>query len=94
MFLFQTTVKDNTGKVFPAQVAKCDACGGETFHIFVVNGHNHIQCAHLGCGETYCQGGNCNQEKEPRQTSDIEPDRCPYCGSGIIQNGECQKCGL
>ncbi len=57
MILEPTTVKDNKGNVVPAQIAKCDVCGGDVFHITVVKEHNHIQCANPFCGEVYCQGG-------------------------------------
>lgn len=57
MITAETTVKDKDGKTVPALVAKCEICDGDTFHLFVVNGHNHIQCANPICGESYCQGG-------------------------------------
>lgn len=60
MNLQPTTVKDKDGVEVPAQVATCDVCGGDCFHIFVVNGHNHLQCSNPICNETVCQGG-CDQ---------------------------------
>ena len=52
-----TTVKDKDGWNYnPAQVAKCSVCNGDSFHIFIVDGCNHLQCVNPGCNETYCQG--------------------------------------
>lgn len=63
MNLVQTTITDNTGKTSSAHVAKCNVCDSDTFHIFVVNGHNHIQCANPVCAETYCQAGVIRKKK-------------------------------
>lgn len=104
MITAPTTVKDKGGKETPAQVAKCSVCDGGTFHLFVVNGHNHIQCANPICGETYCQGGceapeppkisncpNCNRERELNGTGG---HTCYFCGTseGGEDPGKC-PCG-
>lgn len=54
-------LKDNTGKVVDAAEAVCDVCHGNSFHIVVVNSHNHLICSNPICGESYCQGqGECS----------------------------------
>lgn len=77
-----TTVKGNDGKEVPAHVAKCSVCSGDTFHLFIVNGHNHIQCANPVCNETYCQGG-------------CENAGCDRCGIDDREEGStlCEHCG-
>lgn len=70
-----TIIKDLKGNEVQGHVAKCEVCNGDTFHLFVVNGHNHIQCANPICNESYCQGG-CEQDCE--QVS--ENAGCDICG--------------
>jgi len=65
MNLQPTEVVDKDGNKIPGQVATCDVCGGDSFHLFVVNGHNHIQCSNPICGESYCQGG-CETPANPK----------------------------
>jgi hypothetical protein len=52
-------VKDKDGKVTPAQEAVCNVCDGNTFHITVIKGHNHLICANPICNECFCQIGAC-----------------------------------
>ena len=70
----------------------CDVCDGNSFHIIVVKGHTHFVCANPICKESVCQINHpgCNKPK----TKDDNEEHCSYCGSGLIQDGECQKCGL
>lgn len=79
MNIRDTIVKEPSGKEYPAQVAECEICGGDVFHIFVVNGHNHLQCANPACRETYCQGG-C-EEPPPKDEPPPEDPLCPQCGA-------------
>lgn len=54
-------VTDEDGNPKEATMPVCEVCNGDTFHLFVVAGHNHLQCANPICNESYCQGGGaCN----------------------------------
>lgn len=59
-------VFDGTGGKHLAQVYVCDACEGETFHIFLVHGkHQHLQC--VACGVSYCDG-TCHHDAQAKDT--------------------------
>lgn len=47
--------RDGSKEVTDALLVICPQCSGDSFKIFVVHGHNHLQCA--TCNETFCQGG-------------------------------------
>jgi len=40
-----------------AKLAVCPECKSETWLVYFVNGHPHLQCSQ--CDETYCQGEGC-----------------------------------
>ena len=54
------TVTDKNGVAVKAQMVVCPnpACGlsggDDRFHLYVVDGHSHMQC--ITCGETFCDG--------------------------------------
>lgn len=50
------TVKDKDGTDTPALLIVCPECDSATFAIYMVHGHQHVECQH--CGTSYC-GGSC-----------------------------------
>lgn len=105
-----TQVKDKAGNVVDAQEAVCEVCDGNSFHIVIIQGHNHLICSNPVCGESFCQGGCSEATTCKKCGTDLNPDgkcqdetcphsdhpqeNCSYCGSGLMKDGECQKCGL
>lgn len=65
-------------------IAECSVCSGSSFHITRVNDHYHFMCANPICNQIFCIEGECLEGRI----------HCPYCGSGLIDDGNCQKCGL
>lgn len=47
-----------------AEIWSCGACGGETWLVLVIAGHDapHLQC--VACGISYCQSGTCAEGGE------------------------------
>lgn len=91
MKLEQTEVKDKDGKVTQADKAVCTVCSGDSFHVLVIHGHNHLQCANPICGESYCQGGCELPQPKPLP-------HCPYCHGEVecsVTAGfyDCHFCG-
>jgi len=85
MNLEPTQLTDKHGKVVDAAQAVCDVCHGNTFHIVVVNTHNHLICANPVCKESYCQGhGACEATPKPEET------HCRKCDSHLDLNGQCE----
>jgi hypothetical protein len=57
---FVTSAED--GSMVIAETIICEECDGDTFHIFIIKGHNHLQC--VACGVTFCGGtGPCEHHK-------------------------------
>ena len=50
-----THVTDKDGNKKPALLVVCPDCGSEAFVIFVIDGHNHLQC--FDCEHSFCQAG-------------------------------------
>lgn len=77
----------------------CDDCSGNSFHIVIVNTHNHFVCANPACGKSYCQG-NCDQDVTCNAGCDScgMDDRMPgsnLCKSCAIEEAKdtCAYCG-
>ena len=49
-------VRDCDGMTTVADVATCPECNGDTFHIMIVQGHNHLLCCN--CFVSFCQSGD------------------------------------
>lgn len=61
MITKETTVTDKNGNEVPALLVLCPECGRDEFSIFVVNGHNHLQC--LYCEVSFCSSDSeCNMQ--------------------------------
>lgn len=77
------TVTSDLGDKKEALMPVCEVCNGDVFHLFVFDGHNHMQCANPFCGESYCQGsGPCNDvfcEGQVRFGEKPDDGKCP-CG--------------
>lgn len=50
-------VVDAHGRKHSAYKATCPDCGGDSFHILIINGCNHLQCT--ACNTSFCQSGDC-----------------------------------
>jgi hypothetical protein len=56
-------VTNDIGGMIMAEVIICAECDNDSFHIFNVKGHSHLQC--VACGETFCGGqGECELTKK------------------------------
>lgn len=83
----------NDQKVIPAQMVVCEQCSQSTFRIFVINGHNHLECT--TCGTSYCQG-DCNHGCKD---DSCDQSHCVKCGShmigGYLPHGTvCESCKM
>lgn len=50
----EVNVSDLRGLRVAGRLIVCDACESETFHVFVISEHSHLQCT--GCGKSFCDG--------------------------------------
>lgn len=52
-------VMDKDGISVPVEVILCEACHGQAWYVWVIEGatHSHFQC--ILCGASYCPDGAC-----------------------------------
>lgn len=90
-------VSRQDGSKVQGEVFSCPACNGDSFYVYKVHDHLHLQC--FICEQTYCQReGECAPVPQP--TYEIGPGwiKCLRCGLtsynlNDIKNLWCGKCG-